>query len=104
MASSRTIGIGISISVTKVTNAVTSASVPGINRPVKLARAAWSVVLPCEISRTMKLICCTPCETPIANTRNGTSTASGSSPKPSRCSVPNCHTSEASEQPIAQQR
>ena len=40
MASSRTIGIGISSSVTNETKAVTSASVPGISRPVKLSRQA----------------------------------------------------------------
>ena len=80
MASSRTIGMGISTSVAKDTKAVTSASVPGISRPLKLARAAASALLPTEISRTMKLICCTPWLTPMANTRKGTSTPSGSSP------------------------
>ena len=80
IASSRTIGIGINSSVTKETSAVTSASVPGTSNPVKLERAASSALLPMAISRTMKLICCTPWETPMANTRKGTSTASGSSP------------------------
>lgn len=49
----------------------------------------------------MKFTCCTPCDTPIANTRNGTSTASGSRPKPSSFSVPNCQTSEVSEHAIS---
>ena len=100
IASSRIIGIGTSSNVTKETKAVTSASVPGISRPLKLARAACIAVLPCASSRMMKLICCTPCETPMANTRNGTSTPSGSSPKPSRCNAPNCQTSEVSEHTI----
>ncbi|MCY1345780.1 hypothetical protein D9M68_532240 [compost metagenome] len=53
MASSRTIGIGISNSVTKDTKAVTNARVPGISRPLKLERAACSALLPQAISRTM---------------------------------------------------
>lgn len=101
MATSRTIGIGISSSVTNDTSAVTKASVPGISKPVKLERAASSALLPIAISRTMKLICCTPWETPMANTRKGTSTANGSSPYPNRRRLPNCHTSEASEQTSA---
>ncbi|MCY1455551.1 hypothetical protein D9M71_726900 [compost metagenome] len=73
-------GMGISTRVTKETKAVTSARVPGMSRPMKLERAASSTLLPIAISRTMKLICCTPWETPMANTRNGTRTASGSRP------------------------
>jgi hypothetical protein len=46
MASSRTIGMGISTSVTKDTKAVTSASTPGISRPLKLARQASKQDLP----------------------------------------------------------
>ncbi|MNQ44749.1 hypothetical protein D3C85_585130 [compost metagenome] len=80
MANSRTIGIGISTNVTKETKAVTSASVPGISKPLKLERAASSTHLPWAISRTMKFICCTPWDTPMANTRKGTNTASGSRP------------------------
>ena len=37
----------------------------------------------------------------MANTRNGTRTASGSRPYPIRCNVPNCQTNEVREQAIA---
>ncbi|MCY1248479.1 hypothetical protein D9M72_619160 [compost metagenome] len=80
IASSRIIGIGMRISVTKLTSAVISASDPGISRPVKLRRAAMAESVPWATSRRIKLICWIPCETPIANTRNGTRMASGSSP------------------------
>ena len=46
IASSRTIGIGISTRVMKDTTAVISASDPGISSPVKLSRAASSVLFP----------------------------------------------------------
>ena len=53
MASSLTMGIGMSVSVMKETKAVTSASTPGTRRPRKLARAASSHPMPAAMPRTM---------------------------------------------------
>ncbi len=53
MPSSRIIGIGISVSVAKPTNAVTSAIVPGISRPRKLRRAAVAGSTPLQTSFEM---------------------------------------------------
>ena len=100
IASSRTIGIGISTRVMNDTIAVMRASVPGMSSPEKLSRAASSVLFPWARPRTMKLICWTPCETPMAKTRKGTRTASGSRPYPRIRKVPNCHTREVREQTI----
>jgi hypothetical protein len=49
-------------------------------------------------SLEMKLTCWTPWDTPMAKTRKGTSIARGSRPKPSRVMVPNCQTTDTSEQ------
>jgi len=53
IASSRIIGIGISVSVANPTNAVTSAIVPGIRRPVNERRAAVIVSTPVHTSLAM---------------------------------------------------
>ncbi|MCY1442473.1 hypothetical protein D9M71_588420 [compost metagenome] len=98
MASSRIIGMGTSTRVAKPTKAVISARLPGISKPMKLRRAAVTASAPAQTSLEMKLTCCTPWETPMANTRNGTRIASGSRPKPSKVMVPNCHTTDTSEQ------
>ena len=87
-------------SVMKPTKAVTSASVPGMNRLEKLSRAAVIESAPSATAFEMALICCTPCETPMAKTRKGTRMASGSRPKPSKVRVPNCQTTDTIEQKI----
>ncbi len=97
MASSRIMGIGTSNSVMNETNAVISARTPGMRSPLKLARAAVMTDFPLPMPRTKKLICWTPCDTPMANTRNGTSTASGSSPYPISRKAPNCQIIDVSE-------
>jgi hypothetical protein len=45
----------------------------------------------------MPFIFCAPCETPMANTRNGTRIEYGSMPKPATATRPSCHTTATSE-------
>ena len=56
------------------------------------------------MSCMMPFIFCAPCDTPIANTRNGTRIENGSSSKPSSATRPSCQTTATSEQAIDQRR
>ncbi len=96
--SSSIIPIGMITRMPNPTMSVTIAMAPGTRRPLKLLRAAVTLSAPPQICFEIRLICWTECETPMANTRNGTRMASGSSPNPSRWIVANSQTTEVSEQ------
>ena len=72
IASSRMTGMSITISTAKPTASARSAVSPARNRRRNVKRAATSLCVPRPMSCMMPFIFCAPCDTPIANTRNGT--------------------------------
>ena len=98
IASSWMIGISISRMVRKPAVSVASATLPGMNRRRKQMRAAAEQSSPSHTWPFRALIICTPCETPMAKTRNGTRIDSGSMPNPNSTSNPSCQMTATSEQ------
>ena len=98
IASSWMIGISISRMVRKPAVSVASATLPGMNSRLKQMRAAEWQSSPAVTWPFRALIICTPWETPMAKTRNGTRIDNGSMPKPNSTSRPNCQTTATREQ------
>ena len=98
LASSWMIGISISRMVRKPAVSVARATLPGMNRRRKQMRAAAEQSAPSQTWPFSALIICTPWDTPMAKTRNGTRIDSGSMPKPNSTSSPSCQTTATSEQ------
>ena len=80
IAISRITGTGITRIVTKPTRSASSATTAGARSWRNVRRAASMLSRPATAASLTALIFCTPWLTPIANTRNGTSSPMGSTP------------------------
>ena len=91
------IRIFISMMVIKPMVSLKSAMPPGTSSRRKLDLDAVPLSAPSKTSARKALTICTPWLTAMAKTRNGTKIDIGSMPKPSRVSIPSCHTTAISE-------
>ena len=80
IAISCTTRTGISRIVMNPTRSASSAMIAGMSSWRNVWRAASSLPAPATAASLTALIFCTPCDTPIAKIRNGTSSPSGSMP------------------------
>ena len=71
---------GISRMVMKPTRSASSAMMAGISNCRNVWRAASMLPTPATAASFTALIFCTPCDTPMAKIRNGTSSPRGSMP------------------------